>query len=156
MSFLAGSATLPTAGARAQPQRCQTHPVPLTTRRHAWPIAVAADAAAVLVFAAVGRSSHHESTGLTGVWHTAWPFLLGAALGLAFTAYQRVTPTTVRAGVRVWVWTLVVGMVARSAGGGGTPIAFVIVAAVVLGVFLVGWRAALTWRTRRSRLGFGR
>jgi hypothetical protein len=90
------------------------------------------------------------------VWHTAWPFLLGAGLGLAFTAYQRVPPTTIRAGVRVWLWTLVIGMVVRSAAGGGTAVAFVIVAAVVLGAFLVGWRAALTWRTWRSRLGLGR
>ena len=124
--------------------------MPLTTRRHAWPIAVVADAVAILVFAAIGRSSHHKSAGLPGVWHTAWPFLLGAALGLAFTAYQGVTPTAVRAGVRVWVWTIVIGMVGRHSMGGGTPIAFVIVATIVLGVFLVGWRALLTWRTWRS------
>ena len=128
--------------------------MPLSTRRNAWPIAIAADAVAILVFAALGRASHHESTGLHGVWHTAWPFLLGAALGLAFTAYQRATPTAVRAGVRVWVWTWVIGMVVRHSIGGGTPIAFVIVAAVVLGAFLVGWRAALRWRTWRSRVGF--
>jgi hypothetical protein len=126
--------------------------MPLTTRRPAWPVAVAADAVAILVFAAIGRTSHHESTGLHGVWHTAWPFLLGAALGLAFTAYQHVTPTAVRAGVRVWVWTVVIGMVVRHASGGGTAIAFIVVATIVLAVFLIGWRALLTWRTWRSRL----
>jgi hypothetical protein len=125
--------------------------MPLTNRRNAWPIAVAADAVAVLLFVVIGRSNHHESTGSHGVWHTAWPFLLGAALGLALTAYSRVTPTTIRAGVRVWVWTVVIGLVVRSASGGGTAPAFVAVAAIVLGVFLVGWRAGLTWRTWRSR-----
>ena len=42
---------------------------------------------AIVVFAVVGRANHDESTGAHGVWHTAWPFLLGAALGLAATAY---------------------------------------------------------------------
>jgi hypothetical protein len=121
-----------------------------TRGAHAWPIAVAGDAVAILLFAVIGRANHHESTGMRGVWHTAWPFLLGAALGLAATAYARVSPTAVRAGVRVWVWTLVIGMVVRAATGGGTAVAFVIVAAIVLGVFLVGWRAALGWRARRS------
>jgi hypothetical protein len=53
--------------------------------------------------------------------------------------------------VRVWVWTVVIGLVVRSASGGGTAPAFVAVAAIVLGVFLVGWRVALTWRTWQSR-----
>jgi hypothetical protein len=51
----------------------------------------------------------------------------------------------------VWVWTVVLGLVARSASGGGTPPAFIVVAAIVLGAFLVGWRAVLTWRTWSSR-----
>ena len=121
--------------------------MPLPRRRHAWPVAVLADAVAILVFAVIGRANHHESTGAHGVWHTAWPFLVGAALGLAATAYARVSPTAVRAGIRVWVWTLVIGMVVRSATGAGTAPAFVVVAAIVLGVFLVGWRAVLTWGT---------
>ena len=124
-----------------------------TRRRHAWPIAVVADAVAILLFAWIGRANHGESTTARGIWHTAWPFLLGAALGLAATAYARVSPTTVRAGVRVWVWTLVIGMVVRAATGAGTAVAFVIVAAIVLAVFLIGWRAALGWRARRR---FGR
>jgi len=120
-----------------------------SSRRNAWPIAVGADALSILVFAVVGRANHHESAGATGIWHTAWPFLLGAGLGLVVTAIQRVSPTTLGAGVRVWVWTIVIGMVVRHAIGGDTPIAFVIVAAVVLGALLVGWRALLTWRRWR-------
>jgi hypothetical protein len=121
-----------------------------SSRRYAWPVAVVADALSILVFASVGRANHHESAGAAGIWHTAWPFLLGAALGLVVTAIQRVSPTTIGAGVRVWVWTLVIGMVVRRAIGGGTPVAFVIVAAVVLGALLVGWRAVFA-RIRRRR-----
>jgi len=116
----------------------------------AWGVAILADAVAVVVFATIGRASHHEGTGLHGVWHTAWPFLLGAAFGLAFTAYARVRPIAVRAGVRVWVWTVVIGMVVRSAIGAGTAPAFVAVATVVLGAFLVGWRAAYGVRRLRT------
>jgi Protein of unknown function (DUF3054) len=118
-----------------------------------WSIAVVGDAVAVLVFATIGRANHHESTGARGIWHTAWPFLLGAALGLVMTAVSRVRPTSIRAGVRVGVWTVVIGMVVRSATGAGTAWAFVVVAVLVLGVFLVGWRAALGWHTRRSGRG---
>jgi hypothetical protein len=119
-------------------------------RRQAWPVAVLGDAIAIVLFAAIGRANHDETTGVHGVWHTAWPFLLGAALGLAATAYARISPTAVRAGVRVWVWTLVIGMVVRGATGAGTAVAFVIVAAIVLAAFLIGWRAAYTWRSWQS------
>ena len=36
------------------------------------------DAAALLLFAAVGRGSHAELDGLAGVLDTAWPFIVGA------------------------------------------------------------------------------
>ncbi len=126
--------------------------MPWNTRRHAWPIAVVADVLVVVVFVAIGRANHHESDALQGMWHTAWPFLLGTALGLGVAAYTRVDPRTVRTGVRVWLWTLVIGMVVRHAGGGGTPVAFVIVAAVFLGALFLGWRILLT----RHRWGGGR
>ena len=135
-------------GARACPDRLAG--MLRSRRRRDWSVALVADAVAVLVFVLIGRANHHESTGVPGIWHTAWPFLVGAALGLALTAYTRARPTSIRAGVRVWVWTLVIGMVLRSATGGGTDPAFLVVAAIVLGVFLVGWRAALLWRTWRT------
>jgi len=40
-------------------------------------------------------------------------------------------------------------MLLRAASGQGVQVAFVIVAAIVLAVFLIGWRAALVWRTWR-------
>src|SRR5512141_2485452 len=123
-----------------------SRPVSLTSRRNGWPIAVAADLLVVIVFATVGRSNHHESTGIHGVWHTAWPFALGTALALALTAYTRSDPLTLRAGIRVWLWTLVIGMVVRAATGAGTALAFVIVATLVLAALFLGWRFALGWK----------
>ena len=121
------------------------------SRRYAWPITVVADVLVVVVFAAIGRASHDESDGLAGIWHTAWPFLVGTLLGLAVARLTRSDPRSVRTGVRVWLWTLVIGMVLRHTIGGGTPIAFVIVAALVLGALFVGWRLALTWQRWGSR-----
>jgi peptidoglycan/LPS O-acetylase OafA/YrhL len=125
--------------------------VPSSTRRKAWATAVAADVVAVLVFVLIGRANHHESDAAHGVWHTAWPFLLGTALGLALVAVRKADPRSLRSGVSVWVWTIVIGMVVRHSIGGGTPIDFVIVAACVLGLFFLGWRVALTGRRWRSR-----
>jgi Protein of unknown function (DUF3054) len=128
-----------------------------TTRRYAWPIAVGADVLVVLVFATIGRANHHEGVTAGGVWHTAWPFLLGTALGLLVAAITRSDPLSLNTGIRIWLWTLVIGMVVRHTIGGGTPVAFVIVAAIVLAAFFLGWRAALSWQRWSSRLRlFGR
>jgi len=128
--------------------------MPLTTRKNAWPIAVVADVLVVLVFAAVGRSNHHESAGLAGVWHTAWPFLLGTAIALTLSAVTRTDPLSLRAGVRAWLWTVVIGMVVRASLDEGTALSFVIVALIVLGALFLGWRLAFGWQRWRSRFRF--
>ncbi len=128
--------------------------MPTNSRRNAWPIAVVADVLVVIVFAAVGRSQHHESAGAGGVWHTAWPFLLGTAIALGLSAVTRTDPLSLGAGVRVWVWTVVIGMVVRAALGEGVAFAFVLVAIVVLGALFLGWRLALGWQRWRSRFRF--
>jgi hypothetical protein len=124
------------------------------SRRNAWPIAVVADALVVLVFAAVGRANHHKSAGMVGVWHTAWPFLIGTTLALGLTALTKADPLGLRTGIRVWVWTVVIGMIVRHAAGHGTPFTFVIVALLVLGALFLGWRFALGWQRWRSRFRF--
>ena len=115
-------------------------------------IAVALDAILIVLFALAGRGSHAEALDVVGVIGTAWPFLAGAALGwLATRAWRRpfaVWPT----GVAVWGFALVAGMVLRAVIGQGVAAAFVIVATLVLGLGLVGWRAvAATVSLLRSR-----
>ena len=108
------------------------------------------DVACVLVFCAVGRRSHDEGVNVAGVVATAWPFLSGTALGwLASRAWRRpaaVAPT----GVVVWLSTAAVGMLLRIASSAGVAASFVVVAASVTAVLLLGWRAAagLTLRHR--------
>ena len=106
-----------------------------------WP-AIAVDVICILVFAIVGRSSHAEATDLLGIAHTTWPFLTGAAAGmLAGRIWRR--PTAVLTGAIVWFGALMVGLGLRILSGGGVQLSFVIVAGCVLGVLLIGWRAAL-------------
>lgn len=110
------------------------------------------DAAAILVFAAVGRRSHAESDALSGVLVTAWPFLAGLLAAWAgYLAAHRSPPLAVRSGVAVWLPVVAVGMLLRQLTGKGTAPSFVVVATVVLGAFLLGWRLAAAARARASR-----
>lgn len=107
---------------------------------------LALDIALVVIFAVIGRASHAESLDLVGIATTAWPFVLSAALGSVVASWRNWPWWT--QGVFVWVVALVGGMLLRLAGGGSTAVGFVIVGAIALAVFLIGWRALA-----RKRLG---
>ena len=112
-------------------------------------IAVAADVASVLLFVVLGRSSHDEGSGVGAVLNVAAPFLIGLAVGWLLTPNARSQPFAVRTGVPVWLATVVVGVLLRwFAWDRGTALSFVIVAALFLGFFLVGWRVVVTGATR--------
>lgn len=130
----------------------------MSTRTWGW-LAAVVDVVLVVLFALIGRSSHGEANTVGALWTTAYPFLAGWALGFvssrAWARPLRIWPT----GVLVWVLTVVIGLAIRVATGQGDvdgnplPISFVIVATIVLGVFLVGWRAivGLVQRTVTAR-----
>jgi hypothetical protein len=111
-----------------------------------------ADVALVLVFVLIGRSSHDEGFSVLGTLNTLWPFLAGLVVGwLVARAWHR--PTSVlRAGVPVWIATVAIGMLLRVVSAQGIEVSFVIVAAIVLGVFLLGWRAVVAWIARARRI----
>lgn len=112
-------------------------------------IAVAADVAAVLLFVILGRSSHDEGNGIGAVLNVAAPFLIGLAAGWLLTPSARTQPFAWRTGVPVWLATVAIGVVLRwFAWDRGTAVSFVIVAAVFLGFFLVGWRVVVSGATR--------
>jgi hypothetical protein len=105
-------------------------------------LASVVDGAAVLLFAAVGRLSHAEGVTPAGVLDVAWPFLVGGAVGtLAGRTWRR--PASLTSGLAVWAGTLVGGMLLRALTGGGVQVPFVLVAAVVLAVMLLGWRIGM-------------
>ena len=136
-----------------------TRPTPTattTTRRRdagqaRWPIVV--DLVAVLAFVVIGRRSHAEGLDLPGLLGTLWPFVVGAVVGWVSVAGVRWPLSAVRSGAVVWVSTTVIGVLLRVVAGQGVQLSFVVVTIVVLGVFLVGWRAvvALVRRVRDSR-----
>lgn len=110
---------------------------------------LAVDVTGVLVFCAVGRRSHDEGLNAAGVAATAWPFLIGTAIGwLAARGWRRPT-AVVPTGAVVWLSTVVVGMVLRKATGAGVAASFVVVAGTVTALLLLGWRAAAGLTQRR-------
>ncbi len=113
--------------------------------------AFALDAALVVVFALIGRRSHAEALDPAGLWQTAWPFLAGLVLGWLLALGWRRPAAPWPTGTVIWAATLAGGMVLRAASGQGVQLAFVLVAAGVLALLLIGWRgvAALVVRVRR-------
>ena len=115
-------------------------------------LAAVVDVVLVVVFVLIGRASHNE--GPLGTLVTLWPFLAGLVIGWIGARAWR-TPFTLRwTGLTIWAATVIVGMLLRSVAGQGVQFGFVIVTAVVLGIFLLGWRAiahiVLRVRARRA------
>ncbi|BDZ49907.1 hypothetical protein GCM10025867_21480 [Frondihabitans sucicola] len=99
------------------------------------------DLVLVLAFVLIGRRSHDESDALTGILTTAWPFVSGLVIGWLSLIGVRWPFVTLPSGAVILVATVFLGMLLRHGSGQGVAVSFVIVATVVLGVFLVGWRA---------------
>lgn len=115
-------------------------------------LAFLADALLVLVFVLIGRASHDENPVL-GALVTYWPFLVALVLGWVVARAWKNPLAVLRSGVPVWAVTVVVGMLLRTLSDQGVQVSFVIVTSVVLGVFLLGWRAiARVVVARRARV----
>lgn len=113
--------------------------------RRAVVIAMLLDVCSVLAFVMIGRNAHHNGDTLAGTWHTAWPFLAGLAIGLLAVRFWR-KPTAIRpAGLGAWLGAAGSGMVIRVAAGQGTALAFIGVAFAFLALFLLGWRALVSY-----------
>ncbi|WP_431277790.1 DUF3054 domain-containing protein [Leifsonia poae] len=115
-------------------------------------IAFAIDVVLVLVFVLVGRRSHAEAASIAGIFDTAWPFLVGLVLGWLVTFAWRRPTAVLWPGIPIWLMTVAAGMLLRVSAGQGTAASFIIVATIVLGVFLVGWRLIALPITRRRRV----
>ncbi len=94
----------------------------------------------MLLFVAVGRRNHDESTGVSGIVEVALPFLLALVSGWLVTRAWR-TPHALTTGVVIWLTTVIGGLLLRNQlFNRGTATPFIIVATLVLGVLLVGRR----------------
>lgn len=130
---------------------------PAPTRSFVVPAAIL-DLVALIVFVAIGRSNHDEPFSVGGFATTLWPFVVGAALGWAFTwvadrsAGSPWSPARpIPHGVIIWVSTILIGMLLRWITDQGTAGSFIIVASVATAVLLLGWRliALIVGRIRR-------
>jgi len=102
-------------------------------------LAAGLDAALLLLFVTIGRASHGE--GLWGVLGTWWPFLAGLVVAWLVLRAWRTPLHIVWTGLGIWLITVIVGMLLRILSGQGVQLSFVIVTFLVVGAFLVGWRA---------------
>lgn len=98
------------------------------------------DVCCVLVFVAIGRASHTKGETLSGIASTSWPFLAGLAAGWLVTRAWRRPAALMPEGIGAWAGTVMAGMVLRVIAGQGTAFAFICVALVFLGLFMLGWR----------------
>lgn len=120
-------------------------------KKYALPLALLADVVLIIVFAAIGRRTHEEANAVVGVLSTAWPFLVGAAVGwLIVLAAKRSPLMPYPAGVVIWVATVALGMVLRKATDEGTAVSFIIVASCFNLATLVGWRLLARIPVRRK------
>jgi DUF3054 family protein len=111
-------------------------------------LAAAADAVAVVVFAAVGRLSHGEADDLLGLVGTVAPFGVGLVAAWTTPVVRR-DPASWRAGAVAVVCTVGIGLALRAGFTGRLPLSFAVVATISLAVLLLGWRglAAVVSRT---------
>lgn len=105
-------------------------------------LAAVLDVCCVLAFVVIGRASHAKGETLPGIASTAWPFLVGLAVGWLAVRAWRGPRALVPAGIGAWLGTVAVGMALRVVAGQGTAVAFICVALAFLGLFMLGWRLA--------------
>lgn len=115
-------------------------------------LAVAVDAAIIVVFAAGGTAMHHSGGSITDLPEVALPFLAGGALGWVVVQGWRRPLAPLPTGLSVGVFAWGVGQALRAVLDQGNKPAFMIVSAVFFGAVMIGWRAYAQKRwNRRSR-----
>lgn len=103
-------------------------------------LGVLADVCGLLGFVLIGRASHHDGETLAGVATVAWPFLAGLAIGVVAARAWRRPLAVLPTGLVVWAATVAGGQLLRVISGQGTQPAFIVVSAVFLALFMLGWR----------------
>lgn len=117
-------------------------------------LAAAVDLLLIAVFVLIGRGSHAEAGTASGFLTTLWPFAAGALVGWVLSRAWR-HPARIRfTGVIIVGSTVAVGMLLRALSGQVVAPAFAVVTTIVLGIFLLGWRAVarIVFRRRAARV----
>lgn len=110
------------------------------------------DVVLVVVFAILGRATHHEAITLIGVWQTSMPFIIGLAVGWVFVGFTTNRPERLwPEAAMIWVNTVAVGMVLRLLLGDTAMPTFILIAAGVLAVLLALPRVAAILIAQRKQ-----
>ncbi|MBU8577512.1 DUF3054 domain-containing protein [Brevibacterium luteolum] len=113
-------------------------------------IAIVVDACLVGLFTIVGHYTHHQSLVPEQILGTAWPFLAGLVIAWLLNAVWSAPLAPLRTGTGLWATTVLAGLVIRALTGAGTEGPFIVVAASLNLVTLVGWRVIATAVAGRS------
>ncbi len=115
------------------------------------------DALAIALFALLARMAHQSEEmpfTFAGWLSTLWPFLLGVVLAwVVIAALKWDGVRIVPAGLSAWIITAVTGLAIWGLNNGSVPHwSFIIVASVMSGLLMLGWRAgAIPIQRRRAR-----
>lgn len=107
-------------------------------------IALVADLVLVALFTIVGHYTHAQNLDVSGIIDTAWPFLAGLLAAWLLNGVWTAPLAPLRTGTGVWATTVLLGLVIRAVNGDGTAGPFVVVAASLNFLTLVGWRVIAT------------
>ncbi|WP_420175003.1 DUF3054 domain-containing protein [Luteococcus sp. OSA5] len=111
-------------------------------------VVLAVDLVLVVIFSIMGVLSHSGSL-VERLIPVAWPFLTACMVAWAILLLRRRDVGSLASGVFVWLVTVVGGLSLRVAAGSTAATAFIIVTAVTLALFLIGWRLLLRKKLRQ-------
>ncbi|WP_431709301.1 DUF3054 domain-containing protein [Glutamicibacter uratoxydans] len=122
----------------------------MTEKVRLWPLWLAIDVVLIVIFAILGRSEHEHALSPMGIIQTAGPFVIAylimVLISRPWVTINRIWPT----GLLIWFGTVAVGLSLRIGFGATAAVPFIIVTALVLGLFLVGRRVITMLLARRS------
>lgn len=113
--------------------------MPVKKTRHTL-TAFIADLVLVVLFGIVGHFTHHHSLVPAQVLHTVWPFAAALAAAWLLTVAWRAPLAPLAVGVGLWSTTVLGGLLIRFLLGESNQGAFIVVAAALNFLTLVGWR----------------
>ena len=114
-----------------------------------------ADLVAVFAFATLARMAHRGdglALSLEGILSTYWPFALGVVVAFIVMVAAKWDGGKIRpAGITAWVITVVIGLVIWGIRNAAIPHwSFIIVATVMSGLLMLGWRAIVGALSKRK------
>ncbi len=117
----------------------------MASKKSHLPIALIVDLILVVLFTIVGHYTHSHNFDPEGLMTTAWPFVASLVLAWLLAAVWDRPISPLATGTGVWAITVLVGLVLRGVTGAGgepgtVPVSFMIVAASLNLITLVGWR----------------